>query len=136
MVPAHAPGLHRHDRRCEAGRRVTAAENARRTAFGPEHLREQEALVLNLMGLVKRVALELREHLPAHVEMDDLVSAGTLGLIDAVRRFQAEKEVKIETYARYRIRGAMLDALRGLDPASVICAEKTSKPSGFSRRWP
>jgi RNA polymerase sigma factor for flagellar operon FliA len=59
--------------------------------------------------------------------MDDLISAGTLGLIDAVRRFQADKEVKIETYARYRIRGAMLDALRGLDPASRDMRKKNKQ---------
>lgn len=79
---------------------------------------EQEALMLKLMGLVKRVAQEMKEHLPAHVDLDDLVSAGTLGLMDAVRRFEADKQVKIETYARYRIRGAILDGLRGLDPVS------------------
>jgi RNA polymerase sigma factor for flagellar operon FliA len=70
------------------------------------------------MGLVRRVALEMRDHLPAHVDVDDLVSAGTLGLMEAVGHFESSKHVKIETYARYRIRGAILDALRNLDPAS------------------
>jgi len=50
--------------------------------------------------------------------MDDLMSAGTVGLLEAVKRFESGKRVKIETYARYRIRGAILDALRDLDPAS------------------
>jgi RNA polymerase sigma factor FliA len=83
-----------------------------------ERRRERDELTLRLIGLVRRVALEMRDRLPAHVDVDDLVSAGTLGLMEAVKRFESGKQVKIETYARYRIRGAILDALRDLDPAS------------------
>jgi RNA polymerase sigma factor (sigma-70 family) len=68
--------------------------------------------------LVKRVAFEMRQHLPCHVEMDDLVGAGTLGLVDALRKFDPSRKVKIESYARHRIRGGILDALRSLDPAT------------------
>ena len=68
--------------------------------------------------LVRRVAFEMRQHLPPHVEMDDLVGAGTLGLVDALRKFDPSRKVKIESYARHRIRGGILDALRSLDPAS------------------
>lgn len=88
------------------------------SATAGDRAAEREELIVKLMALVKRVAFEMKEHLPAQVEVDDLVSAGTLGLIAAVRRFDAGKLVKIETYARYRIRGAILDALRNLDPAS------------------
>ena len=70
------------------------------------------------MPLVKRVALRLRGRLPAHVELDDLVSDGSVGLIDAVRKFDPAKGVTIESYARYRIRGAILDSLRDQDYAS------------------
>lgn len=70
------------------------------------------------MPLVRRVALQLRCHLPAHVEMDDLVSEGAIGLIDAVRKFDPARGVSIETYARHRIRGAILDSLRDQDHAS------------------
>jgi RNA polymerase sigma factor FliA len=79
---------------------------------------ESDAAVVKLLSLVKRVAFEMREHLPAHVEVDDLAGAGVLGLLDAVRKFDARKHVKIETYARHRIRGAILDSLRSLDTAS------------------
>ena len=83
---------------------------------------QQEAeghnLLLAMAPLVKRVAFEMRQHLPAHVEMDDLVGAGTLGLVDALRKFDPSRKVKIESYARHRIRGGILDALRTLDPAS------------------
>jgi RNA polymerase sigma factor for flagellar operon FliA len=79
---------------------------------------ERDGLAVKLLPLVKRVAFELREHLPQHVEVDDLTGAGILGLLDAVRKFDARKHVKIETYARHRIRGAILDSLREMDTAS------------------
>ncbi|PYV07255.1 MAG: FliA/WhiG family RNA polymerase sigma factor [Acidobacteria bacterium] len=82
----------------------------------PDHLLDQ--LMVRLLPLVKRMALQMREHLPAHVDLDDLVGAGVLGLIDAVRKFDARKHVKLESYARHRIRGAILDGLRSLDAAS------------------
>jgi len=75
-------------------------------------------LLLAMAPLVKRVAYEMRQHLPPHVEMDDLVGAGTLGLVDALRKFDPSRKVKLESYARHRIRGGILDALRTLDPAT------------------
>jgi RNA polymerase sigma factor for flagellar operon FliA len=80
--------------------------------------RESHNLFLAMAPLVKRVAFEMRQHLPAHVEMDDLVAAGTLGLLDALRKFDPSRKVKLESYARHRIRGGILDALRTLDPAT------------------
>jgi len=79
---------------------------------------ESQNLLLLMAPLVKRVAFEMRQHLPPHVEMDDLVGAGTLGLVDALRKFDPSRKVKLESYARHRIRGGILDALRTLDPAS------------------
>ena len=75
-------------------------------------------LVVKLLPLVRRVALPMRERLPGHVEMDDLISLGTLGLVDAVKKFDAKKQVRLELYAQYRIRGAILDGLREMDHAS------------------
>lgn len=83
-----------------------------------ETLCEREELAVKLLPLVKRVALEIRERLPQHVDLEDLTGAGVLGLLDAVRKFDARKHVKIETYARHRIRGAILDSLREMDTAS------------------
>ena len=71
-----------------------------------------------MLPLVKRVALKIRKRLPAQVELDDLFSDGVLGLVDAVTKFDASKRVRLETYARHRIRGSILDGLRGGDPAS------------------
>jgi len=79
---------------------------------------EVHNLWLAMAPLVKRIAFEMRQHLPTHVEMDDLVSAGSLGLVDALRKFDPARKVKIESYARHRIRGGILDALRSLDPAT------------------
>jgi RNA polymerase sigma factor FliA len=109
------------------GRRTAVNTKAQREALAAERERKREELTVKLMGLVKRVAFEMREHLPAHLDLDDLVSAGTMGLIDAVRRFETGKHVKIETYARYRIRGAILDALRSLDPASRDMRKKNKR---------
>jgi RNA polymerase sigma factor for flagellar operon FliA len=78
----------------------------------------REELAVKLLSLVKRVALEVRERLPQHVDLDDLAGAGVLGLLDAVQKFDARKHVKVETYARHRIRGAILDSLREMDTAS------------------
>ncbi len=74
--------------------------------------------VVQLLPLVRRVAHQLRGRLPAHMELDDLMSDGTVGLIDAVSKFDSAKGVTIESYARYRIRGAILDSLRDQDHAS------------------
>jgi len=80
--------------------------------------RERQRLLLQMLPLVKRLALSIRQHLPAHVEMDDLIGNGVLGLVDAVDKFDTTKRVKLESYARHRIRGGILDGLRIIDPAS------------------
>ena len=79
---------------------------------------ESHSLLLAMAPLVKRVAFEMRHHLPPHVDMDDLVGAGILGLADALRKFDPSRKVKLESYARHRIRGGILDSLRTLDPAT------------------
>lgn len=64
---------------------------------------------------VRQIAAQLRRRLPHHVEMDDLVSAGTLGLLQATQRFDAGRQVAFGAYATHRIRGAMIDSLRETD---------------------
>lgn len=88
---------------------------------------ERDRKVLALLPLVRRMALKMRRHLPVHVEVDDLVGAGMLGLLDAAQKFDAQKRVKIEVYARHRIRGAILDGLRTLDTASRDMRKKNKK---------
>jgi len=80
-----------------------------------------------MLPLVKRMAFQIREHLPAHVEVDDLIANGVLGLVDAVSKFDITKRVKLESYARHRVRGGILDGLRGADPASRDLRRKSKK---------
>jgi len=81
----------------------------------------RERLILHHFPLVKFVAGRVGAGLPASVEFDDLVSYGAIGLIEAVDRFDLKRNVKFETYAVSRIRGAILDEMRALDwvPRSV-----------------
>jgi RNA polymerase sigma factor for flagellar operon FliA len=65
--------------------------------------------------MVRFLALRIRERLPQQVEMEDLISAGVVGLMDAMQKFDPEKKVQFRTYAQFRVRGAMLDSLRALD---------------------
>ena len=83
--------------------------------------RETEALVMRHAELVKRIAYHLAGRLPASVEVDDLIQAGMLGLLEAAANYAEGRGASFETYAGIRIRGAMLDGLRKLDwaPRSV-----------------
>ncbi|HEY6398751.1 MAG TPA: RNA polymerase sigma factor WhiG [Solirubrobacteraceae bacterium] len=83
--------------------------------------RARERLVVAYSPLVKYVAGRMGSGLPAHVEEADLISYGLVGLISAIERYEPEREIKFETYAVPRIRGAIIDELRTLDwvPRSV-----------------
>ncbi|HWD65585.1 MAG TPA: RNA polymerase sigma factor WhiG [Solirubrobacteraceae bacterium] len=83
--------------------------------------RARERLVVAYSPLVKYVAGRMSSGLPAHVEEADLISYGLTGLISAIERFDLSREIKFETYAITRIRGAIIDELRTLDwvPRSV-----------------
>ena len=82
---------------------------------------EADALVIRHAELVKRIAYHLAGRLPPSVDVDDLIQAGMLGLLEAARHFTAGRGASFETYAGIRIRGSMIDALRKLDwaPRSV-----------------
>src|SRR4051812_28641790 len=81
----------------------------------------RERLVVAYSPLVKYVSGRLGAGLPAHVDEADLISYGLIGLISAIERFDLEREIKFETYAITRIRGAIIDELRSMDwvPRSV-----------------
>jgi len=81
-------------------------------------LADRDSLVLEHLPLVKVIAARLRTTLPVHVDFDDLVHAGIMGLIDAANKFDSNKQVCFSSYAKHRIRGAILDSLRQLDWAS------------------
>ena len=75
----------------------------------------REKIILEYAPLVKLVAGRLAMYLGYNVEYDDLVGYGVFGLIDAIDKFDATKEVKFETYASLRIRGSILDQIRKMD---------------------
>ncbi len=79
---------------------------------------DKDALVREHLPLVKRIAYHMMARLPASVEVDDLIQAGLLGLLDAIERFDDTQGAHFDTYATQRIRGAMLDELRDADWAS------------------
>jgi len=98
-------------------------------SFPTEHLvtvqkpkgQDRNALILQYGPLIKYIAHRLAMRLPSHISIDDLISAGVIGLMDAITKFDPDKKVEFKTYAEFRIRGAMLDELRSMDwvPRSV-----------------
>ena len=79
------------------------------------------------LPLVKIVAGRIAISLPAHIDRDDLTSSGFFGLIDAIERFELNRNIKFETYASVRVRGAMIDYLRSKDWIPVTMRQKIRK---------
>src|SRR5690348_3585063 len=77
--------------------------------------RERERLILEHLPQVRLIARKIQERLPENIALEDLVSIGVIGLIAAIDNFDPAHNVKLKTYAEYKIRGAILDSLRGLD---------------------
>jgi RNA polymerase sigma factor for flagellar operon FliA len=75
----------------------------------------RDQVLLEHLPTVRYLARRIHERLPQHVELDDLISAGVVGLIDAFSKFDHTKDVQFKSYAQFRIRGAILDSLRTLD---------------------
>jgi RNA polymerase sigma factor for flagellar operon FliA len=88
------------------------AYQAAQTSTSPE---ERERLILEHLPQVRLIARRIHDRLPESVSLEDLVSTGIVGLISAIDRFDSSHNVKLKTYAEYKIRGAILDSLRGLD---------------------
>ena len=78
-------------------------------------------LILDYSPLVKYIAQRIATRLPPYIEIDDVINAGVIGLIDAIEKFDSSRNTKFKTYAEFRIKGAILDELRSLDwiPRSV-----------------
>lgn len=125
------------------------AEPANRTSSIPlarersesQAIRDQR--ILDNLHLARIIAIRIYEGLPIHLELEELIQVGTLGLIDAAERFDESKNVTFPGYAKHRIRGAILDSLREMDWASRDqrrrCKEvdsATRKLSGILQRNP
>ncbi|HUP56940.1 MAG TPA: FliA/WhiG family RNA polymerase sigma factor [Bdellovibrionota bacterium] len=113
----------------EALQKEIAEELARESATTNQLVKEdfsplnssREQLVLEYAPLIKYIAQKIAARLPANIELDDLISSGVIGLIDAIEKYDATRDNKFKTYAEFRIRGAILDELRAQDwvPRSV-----------------
>ena len=79
-----------------------------------------EELVTQELQQVYYIAARIRDRLPRHVELEDLVSAGVVGLLEASRCFDTSKNIQFKTFARFRIRGAIFDSLREMDWGSRL----------------
>jgi len=81
----------------------------------------RDRLILEYAPLIKYIAQKIAARLPANIELDDLISSGVIGLMDAIEKYDSSRDNKFKTYAEFRIRGAILDELRAQDwvPRSV-----------------
>lgn len=80
-----------------------------------KELEDRDDLLLHELPQVYYIATRISERLPQHVEFEDLVSAGVIGLLEAYRAFDSSKNTQFKTFAQFRIRGAILDSLREAD---------------------
>ena len=88
---------------------------------------ERNKIIVECMPVLERIAKKISIRLPAHIERGDLISSGVIGLMDAIERYDNTRDNKFKTYAEFRIRGAMLDALRTQDWIPRSVREKTKK---------
>jgi RNA polymerase sigma factor for flagellar operon FliA len=106
--------------------------------ISPENLQSSDdttrnQLVVEHLPLVRAIAIRVYENLPVHVDLDDLVHAGILGLFDAALKYDGDKQVTFKSYAKHRIKGAMLDSLRDLDWASRDLRKRHKKLEEITR---
>ncbi len=82
---------------------------------------DRNTLIVEYAGLIKFIAQKIAARLPANIELDDLISSGVIGLMDAIEKYDSSRDNKFKTYAEFRIRGSILDELRSQDwvPRSV-----------------
>ncbi|HLE10074.1 MAG: RNA polymerase subunit sigma [Bdellovibrionales bacterium RIFOXYD12_FULL_39_22] len=89
-----------------------------RSTVGPD---VKDKIIVEYAPLIKYIAQKIASRLPANIELDDLISCGVIGLMDAIEKFDPSRDNKFKTYAEFRIRGAILDELRAQDwvPRSI-----------------
>lgn len=92
-----------------------------------DDIEQRNDLILEYLPLVKFIANRIAGRLPNHIEVDDLINSGIIGLIDALKKFDASLKIKFKTYAEFRIKGAILDELRALDWVPRSTRQKASK---------
>ncbi len=94
------------------------ALEAAKSSSAARDFAQRDRVVLEHLPLVRAIAVRVHDNLPVHVDLDDLIHAGIMGLFDAATKFDMDKNVAFSSYAKHRIKGAILDSLRQLDWAS------------------
>jgi len=94
---------------------------------------KRDQIVVEHLPLVRAIAIRVYENLPVHVDLDDLIHAGIMGLMDAAARYDDDKQVTFRGYAKHRIKGAILDSLRDLDWASRDLRRRHKKLEEITR---
>ena len=87
----------------------------------------REEVIKRYSPMIKYVANRIAMRLPPHIEVDDLISVGVLGLMDAISKYDSTRGAKFKTYAEFRVRGAILDELRSLDWVPRSIRQKASQ---------
>jgi len=106
-----------------------------RVAWAGLNMEEKNKYVEQYAPLIKYLADRLAARLPDHINKDDLISAGVLGLIDAVDKFDPGRAILFKTYAEFRIKGAMLDELRSMDWVPRSIRKKTNQMEKLCSAW-
>jgi RNA polymerase sigma factor for flagellar operon FliA len=116
---ADAPDSQANESQGELGMETLLREAKEKHSEIPSNLKEQ--LVLEHTPLIRYIVNRIAVRLPSHIDLDDLHNTGVIGLMDAIEKYDPEKNCKFKTYAEFRIKGAILDQLRSLDwvPRSV-----------------
>lgn len=110
---------------------VSAKKTAAKKKARPRKVSQEERdrLIEQYAPMIKHLALRISMRLPSHIELEDLVNSGVIGLMDAIEKFDPEKGVRFETYAEFRIRGSILDELRAQDWVSRSVRQKANQLS-------
>ena len=87
----------------------------------------REEVIIKYSPMIKYVANRIAMRLPPHIEVDDLISVGVLGLMDAITKYDSSRGAKFKTYAEFRVRGAILDELRSMDWVPRSIRQKASQ---------
>ncbi|MFN8369100.1 MAG: sigma-70 family RNA polymerase sigma factor [Bacteriovoracaceae bacterium] len=95
----------------------------------------KDEIIVEYAPLIKYIAQKIASRLPANIELDDLISCGVIGLMDAIKKFDPTRDNKFKTYAEFRIRGAILDELRAQDWVPRSVREKAKTVERAFQNW-
>ncbi len=112
---------------------AAAIKRAPATQQANKETDRRDQLIMEHLALVTAIAAHIQKSVPVHLELDDLIHAGVMGLFDAATKYRTDKKVAFPTYAKHRIRGAILDSLRQLDWASRDLRKRYKQMEALTR---